>query len=231
MKSTSHKLPLQWSTSYKLPLQWSTSSQNDMGPTVSFHNFTQLTHFELKGCLLKSLLHLATAEPACSIPTQHMSINQVLSENHKMEGTVWMKSACTSRDLVHYLQYCEMVWFSKNNARICLAYLAHHKGNTHLLTTMMLNSLIAYPHSNDILKNFEVSLSQTFCAYMTAVNHVQTFNKHNEAGQHQQSWNSLWLYTCTKSDKASAINFKEKVWDRPLSHFSFQISKCTTSST
>jgi hypothetical protein len=80
-----------------------------MGPTVSFHNFTQLTHFELKGCLLKSLLHLATAEPACSIPTQHMSINQVLSENHKMEGTVWMKSACTSRDLVHYLQYCEMV--------------------------------------------------------------------------------------------------------------------------
>jgi hypothetical protein len=136
-----------------------------------------------------------------------------------MEGTVWMKSACTSRDLVHYLQYCEMVWFSKNNGRICIVYLAHHKGNTHLLTTMMLNSLIAYPHSNDILKNFEVSLSQTFCAYMTAVNHVQTFNKHNEAGQHQQSWNSLWLYTCTKSDKASAINFKEKVWDRPLKPF------------
>jgi hypothetical protein len=59
-----------------------------MGSTVSFHNFTQLIHFELKGCLLKSLLHLATAEPACSIPTQHMSINQMLSESHKMEGTV-----------------------------------------------------------------------------------------------------------------------------------------------
>jgi hypothetical protein len=54
----------------------SSSSHNDVGPTVSVHNVTQLTNIKPKCGLLKCLLHLATAEPACSIPTQHMSIGR-----------------------------------------------------------------------------------------------------------------------------------------------------------
>jgi hypothetical protein len=75
-KSLQFRLHLLHSSSSQRVAPSSSSSHNDVGPTVSVHNVTELTNIKPKCGLLKCLLHLATAEPACSIPTQHMSISR-----------------------------------------------------------------------------------------------------------------------------------------------------------